>query len=102
MQHEWLQPITPLPIRALPSFWEDLASLISRLAEQMGYKNPAWILHPEEVPYTVQPYSLCQLLVKTDYQFFEQLLRLDEECLYNCTLHRFASHVQPSELTYAD
>ena len=88
------QTITALPIRTIPFPWEDLASLTSRQAEQMGYRNPTWILRPEEVPYIVQPFSLCQLRDKADYCFFEQLLGLDEECLYQLTLHRFASCLQ--------
>lgn len=97
MRHEAVPSITAMPMRIMPSPWEDLASLISRLGEQMGYKNPAWILRPEDIPYVVQPFTLCQLRDKADYRFFEQLLRLDEECLYQLTLHRFASGIQAPE-----
>ncbi len=94
MYRSWTQPIVPLPVRAIPRPFEDLASLISRAAEQMGYKNPAWILRPEEISYSVQPFRLGLLRNRMDYQFFEQLLGLDEEALYRLTLHRFASKVQ--------
>ena len=97
MRHEAVPSITALPMRIMPFPWEDLASLISRLGEQMGYKNPAWILRPEDIPYVVQPFTLCQLRDKADYRFFEQLLRLDQECLYQLTLHRFASGIQAPE-----
>jgi DNA-binding transcriptional MerR regulator len=59
----------------------------------MGYKNPGWILHPEGVASTVQPYNLCMLRRKNDYQFFERLLCLNEGTIYDFTLHRFAPYL---------
>jgi predicted site-specific integrase-resolvase len=56
----------------------------------MGYKNPGWILHPEGVASTVQPYNLCRLRRKADYQFFGHLLCLNEGTIYDLTLHHFA------------
>jgi excisionase family DNA binding protein len=56
----------------------------------MGYKNPGWILHPEGVTSTVQPYNLCTLRRKDDYHFLERLLCLDEAAIYGLSLHRFA------------
>ena len=99
MYHSWTQPIALLPVRAIPRTFEDLGSLISRAAEQMGYKNPIWILRPEVISYSVQAFSLGLLRKRMDYQFFEQLLGLDEEALYRLTLHRFASRVQAPELS---
>src|ERR1051326_2251536 len=93
-QNKLVQPIAPLPIRIVPFPWEGFASLISRVAEQMGYRNPAWVLRPEELHYTVQPFNLSHLYNKRDYIFFEDLLRLDEETLYQLTFHRFASYIQ--------
>jgi hypothetical protein len=60
----------------------------------MGYKNPQWILRPEEGSSTIQPFNLCMLREKGDYHFFEHLLQLDEEVLYSLSLHRFTSYVQ--------
>jgi len=99
MYHSWTQAIALLPVRAIPRTFEDLGSLISRAAEQMGYKNPIWILRPEVISYSVQAFSLGLLRKRMDYQFFEQLLGLDEEALYRLTLHRFASRVQAPELS---
>jgi hypothetical protein len=90
MQHSTSSPLAPIPARVIPYSWEDLASYISRLATEMGYKNPGWILHPEGVASTVQPYNLCRLCRTADYKFFEQLLYLNEGTLYNLTLHRFS------------
>ena len=63
----------------------------------MGYRNPGWILHPEGVVSTVQPYNLCRLRRKADYQFFEHLLCLNEGTLYDLTLHRFTPCLLDSE-----
>ncbi len=90
MQHANTPPIAPIPARVVPHPWEDLASYISRLAAEMGYRNPGWLLHPEEVDSAVRPFNLCLLRRKADYQFFERLLCLSEESLYGLTLHRFA------------
>ncbi len=98
MQQKQSPSFTSLPIRINPLPWEDFASFISRVARQMGYKNPAWILHPEEVSHIVQPFTLCHLHDQTDYRFFEQMLQLDEETLYQLTLHRFALRMQAAEL----
>ena len=89
MQHSTNSALFPIPARVVPSSLEDLASYISRVATEMGYRNPGWILHPEGVVSTVQPYNLCRLSRKADYQFLEQLLCLNERTLYDLTLHRF-------------
>ena len=97
MQHSGIFVFPPLPARAVPRPWEDLASLVSRMAAEMSYKNPGWILHPEEIPSAIQPYNLCLLRRIADYQFLERLLCLDEETIYGLTLHRFASRLQVPE-----
>ena len=83
-----------IPVRTTPQPWEDMASLVSRVAGCMGYKNPQWILHPEENSSTIQPFNLCMLREKKDYLFFEHLLQLDEEMQYSLSLHRFTQHIQ--------
>ena len=82
--------LEPIPARTVPRPWEDLASYISRIAAEIGYRNPGWILHPEGIPSTVQPYNLCTLRREADFQFLECLLCMDEAAVYRLTLHRFA------------
>lgn len=90
----WPGGAFPLPIRLALNPWEDLASLISRLAKEMGYTSIDWILNPEEVPHQVHTYSLLSMRAAADYQFFENLLRIDEQTLYQHTFHRFAPRIQ--------
>ena len=90
MHHAPISPEAPIPARVVPRPWEDLASYISRVSAEMGYKNPGWILHPEGVASAVQPYNLCRLRRKADYQFFGHLLWLNEGTIYDLTLHHFA------------
>src|SRR2546429_299913 len=78
--------IWTLPVPTRPRPWEDLASLLSRASAQMGYSNPAWILDPEEIPYTIRTLNLLLLSREADYTFLAQLLALDEEELYELTL----------------
>jgi DNA-binding transcriptional MerR regulator len=99
MQQSTILPLAPIPARVVPYPWEDLASYITRVAAEMGYKNPGWILHPEGVVSTVQPYNLCRLRRKTDYQFLEQLLCLNEVTIYDLTLHRFTLCLLESEVS---
>ncbi len=97
MQHSSISPLAPIPARVVPNSWEDLASYITRVATEMGYRNPGWILHPEGVVTIVQPYNLCRLSRETDYQFFEHLLCMDEEAIYSHTLHRFTPCLYDTE-----
>src|SRR6202521_1861960 len=90
MQYVPVSPLAPIPARVIPCPWEDFASYITRVAAEMGYKNPGWILHPEGVASTVQPYNLCIMRRKANYQFFERLLCLNEGTIFGLTLHRFA------------
>jgi hypothetical protein len=91
-----------VPARTLPHPWEDFASFVSRVAECMGYKNPQWILRPEESSSAVQPFNLCMLRKKKDYRFFEYLLQIDERAIYHLTLHRFTSCVQDPVISHAE
>jgi hypothetical protein len=66
---------------------------------EMCYENPGWLLHPEGVVSSVQPFNLCLLRREADYRFLEQLLYLSEETLYGLTLHRFAHSMLEPELS---
>lgn len=66
---------------------------------EMCYENPGWLLHPEGVVSSVQPFNLCLLRREADYRFLEQLLYLSEETLYGLTLHRFAPSMLEPELS---
>lgn len=93
-----LSPFFPLPLPPIvPNTWEDLASFLSRAATEMGYKNVTWLLHPQDIAYRVQPYQLCLLQKTSDYRFLERLLCLEEETLYQRTLHRFSTSLQEPE-----
>ena len=81
----------PLPRRVVPREWEDLASIISRVARKMEYESPSWILRPKNIPYRVERASLSRLSRQADYDFLSRLLDLSEERLYSATIHRFAS-----------
>jgi len=59
MQYPTTPSLNPIPARVAPQPWEDLASYISRLAMEMGYENPGWLLQPEGVVSSVQPFNLC-------------------------------------------
>jgi TniQ len=64
----------------------------------MGYPDPRWLLHPQEMPwYSINETNIAYLSRKDDYLILERLLLLDEEALYQMTLHRFASILQPPE-----
>jgi hypothetical protein len=85
-----VQALSPLPRRRVPWPWEDLASLISRTAEAMGYASPGWILHPESVKYSIAPDEISLLSGQADYQMLGRFLGLDESTLRSLTLHRFS------------
>lgn len=91
--------ILPLPGRTPLHPWEDLASLLSRVSAEMGYRHPGWILDPEEIPYAIRTRHLLLLSKEADYTLLAHLLSLGEEQLYELTLHRFATHLQPPELS---
>jgi TniQ len=88
-QHR-IQMLPPLPQRSVPRHWEDLTSVLSHTARKMGYKDPTWVLRPESVSHTINPARLSLLYHSTDYLLLQRLLLLQEEQLYELTLHRFA------------
>src|SRR5947209_3945097 len=87
-----LYSIHPLPSRAIPLPGEDLASLISRSAYMMGYKNVLWLLWPEEIDYRMAK-EVCTLRKIMSYQVLERLLQLSQEKLYEMTFHHFAAYL---------
>jgi len=108
-QEKWcyLQKVLPLPQRAAPRPWEDLASLLSRTANKMGYDHPRWLLHQENIPYAINSATLSVLHRRPDYLFLGRQMLLEEEQLYALTLHRFTSrlylpqHSPPPSATYS-
>lgn len=60
----------------------------------MGYPYIDWLLNPQEVPHQVHAYSLLSMHAAVDYQFFENLLGIEERTLYQLTFHCFASRIQ--------
>ncbi len=82
--------VLPLPRRAVPYPWEDLSSLLCRVAQKMGYPDPRWILHPQGSSYRINASNLPLLSKQTDFLFLQQQLLLDEATLYSLTVHIFA------------
>jgi TniQ len=85
---QWAE-LSLLPQRKVPWPWEDLASVVSRTAEAMGYSHPSWILHPELAEHRIAPEDLPLLGGQESYQMLGRLLGLDEATLRSLTLHRF-------------
>jgi hypothetical protein len=85
-----IQELQPLPLRVLPLPWEDLGSLLSRTAREMGYEKPEWLIRLKNVPHKMNPDDLPRLYRKNDYLLLRQLLILEEGAIYALTLHRFA------------
>ncbi|SRR6266487_3628971 len=92
-----IQALSPLPRRRVPWPWEDLASVITRTAEAMGYASPGWILRPESAKHSIAPNELTLLGGQADYQMLGRLLDLDEATLRSLTLHRFS--MEPESAT---
>jgi predicted DNA-binding transcriptional regulator AlpA len=92
-----LANVFPLPARVVPEPWEDLASLLSRAAVQMGYKYVSWLLRPEDCAYRRLDPGVCFLLEDAAYQYLGHLLQLSEEALYKLTFHRFLLQMQAPE-----
>ncbi|MFL5661832.1 MAG: TniQ family protein [Ktedonobacteraceae bacterium] len=86
-----IMELLPLPRRAAPCLWEDLASVLSRTARIMGYARPQWLLHPEAVRHGIDQDALPVLHRRIDSLLLSRLLLLEEEQLYALTLHRFAA-----------
>ena len=94
--------LLPLPRRAVPHPWEDLASVLSRTARIMGYARPQWLLRPEAVQHRIDQDTLPVLHRPMDSLLLSRLLHLEEKQLYSLTLHRFASRfTQPRQTVLA-
>ena len=88
--HPAARPLSSLPLRAVPYPWEDLSSLLCRIARKMDYPDPRWILHPRGSSYGINTSDLPLLSKQRDYLLLQQLLLLDEATLYALTTHIFA------------
>ena len=99
MRQVTLQDLVPLPLRAAPRPWEDLASVLSRTARKMDYPHPKWILQPESIAHRIEPDALPRMSASEDYQMLGKLLGLDEERLVALTLHRFAPRLERSAIS---
>jgi hypothetical protein len=89
----------PLPLRTRPLPWEDIGSLLSRVARRMSYEHPSWLLRPASGLHLIRAADLPVLALRADYAFLERLLLLDLDTLYALTLNRFAAALsRPSPL----
>jgi len=59
-----IQELLPLPRRVVPQPWENLASVITRAAQVMGYSQPGWILRPEKAGYSIPREALPPVVIK--------------------------------------
>ena len=91
----------PLPRRAVPRLSEDLASVIVRTAQAMGYPHPGWILRPEKAGHTIDSEELALLQRPLDYEMLVRLLDVDEATLHCLTLHHFATRVQGTSAVWS-
>ena len=69
-----IMELLPLPQRAAPRVWEDLASLLSRTAHTMGYARPEWLLRSEAVQHRIDQDSLPVLYRRTDFPVLESFV----------------------------
>lgn len=79
----------------VPRPWEDLASIISRVARNRGDEFAGWVLRFHDSSYRLSVNAIPVVNRRADYQFLGHLLRLDERVLYQLTLHRLAAALQP-------
>lgn len=86
--------VFPLPARTPALPWEGMASLLSRTAAEMGYRKVQWLLSPQDLPYSIQIQRIELLQEIRDYEQLGSLLRLDEQAIYQLTMHRFAPKLQ--------
>src|SRR6266699_4898899 len=84
-----LAHVFPLPVRVLSEPWEDLASLLSRTAVQMGYKQVNWLLRPEDDAYSRLDPNVCFLCEDAAYHYLEHFVQLYEDTLFKLTWYRF-------------
>lgn len=100
-KRHWVREMLPLPRRAVPRLSEDLASVIVRTAQAMGYPRPNWILQPEKAGHTIVPEELALLQMPFDYGLLVRLLDIDEATLHCLTLHHFATRVQGTSAVWS-
>jgi TniQ len=82
----------------IPRPWEDLPSIIGRVARAMHVGHPDWLLISTDTPHRkVYSREIPLLHRLADYRLFEGVLGLDEAEIYSMTLHRFATRLQPPE-----
>jgi hypothetical protein len=81
----------------VPHPWEDLASVISRVARNRGDEFADWVLRFHDSSYRLSADIIPVVARRADYQFLGHLLRLDEAMLYQLTLHRLAVALQPPD-----
>ena len=85
-----------------PYPWESLSSVLTRVARKMGYRRPEWVLHSskEEPKAPSFPADITLLEPCDASRWLGSRLHLDEEVLYQLTIHRFAAAFQapPSRL----
>jgi TniQ len=96
-----VREMLPLPRRAVPRLSEDLASVIVRTAQAMGYPQPGWILRPEKAGHTIDSEELALLQRPLDYEMLVRLLDVDEATLHCLTLHHFATRVQGTSAVWS-
>ena len=89
-----LQAMLPLPRRVAPRLSEDLASVIVRTAQVMGYPQPDWILRPQKAGHAIALGELALLQRPLDYELLMRLLDLNQASLHRLTLHHFATRMQ--------
>src|SRR5258708_15776288 len=82
-----LQELLPLPRRVAPRLSEDLASVIVRTAQVMGYPQPGWILPPQKAGHAIAPEDRALLHRPLDAELLMRLLYLDHTNLNRLTLH---------------
>lgn len=87
--HTATRPMMPLPRRAVPYPWEDLSSLLCRVARKMGYPDVRWILCPQGSSYGINASDLPLLTKQRDILLLQQQLLLDEATLSSLTTHIF-------------
>lgn len=90
-----LRPMTAEHVVA-PYPWESLSSVLTRMAHKMGYRRPEWVLRSsrEEPSAPSFPADVTLLEPGDATRWLGRRLRLDEEVLYQLTLHRFATALQ--------
>ena len=84
--------------RVRPYPWEDLTSVLRRVAMNMGYEHPGWMLITMDSPHQkVYAPNLPLLRHSADYLVLEHQLGLDEVSLYQLTLHRWREVLLPPD-----